>query len=88
MANQTTATHDVTAGSWLIGNYGPLMSIADVAKLLDRSVDGLRVALYTDNDVSRRLKPTMVRIGRRVYFRTLQVIDALRLDDSNGGGIA
>ncbi|MFC7207619.1 plasmid-related protein [Comamonas endophytica] len=59
------------------------MSIADVAEVLGRSADGVRVALYSDGDVSRRLRPTMVRVGRRVYFRTLQLKDALGLDGSD-----
>ena len=61
------------------------MSMTDIAALLDRSPEGIRVALYSDTDVSRKLKPTMLRIGRRVYFRTLQVKVALSLD---GGVIA
>jgi hypothetical protein len=38
------------------------------------------VALYTDTDFSRKLKPAMLRVGRRVYFRTLQVTEALNLE--------
>lgn len=74
----------MTTEEYLLGQFGPLMGIADIAKLLGRSADGVRVALYSDSDVSRRLKPTMVRVGRRVYFRTLQVVDALKLDAPAG----
>ncbi|WP_265919525.1 hypothetical protein [Cupriavidus nantongensis] len=56
------------------------MSIVDVATLLGRSPDGVRVALYTDTDFSRKLKPAMLRVGRRVYFRTLQITEALNLE--------
>jgi hypothetical protein len=45
------------------------MSIVDVATLLGRSPDGVRVALYTDTDFSRKLKPAM-----------LQVTEALNLE--------
>lgn len=69
---------------YLLERFGPLMTIVDVASLLGRSPEGIRVALYTDSDVSRKLKPTMLRVGRRVYFRTLQVKEALALD---GGGV-
>lgn len=65
---------------FLLGRFGPLMSLTDVAGILGRSPDGVRTALYSDNETSRRLKPTMLRVGRRVYFRTLQVKDALDLD--------
>jgi hypothetical protein len=70
----------MTSEEFLLGRFGPLMSIADVAEVLGRSADGVRVALYSDGDVSRRLRPTMIRVGRRVYFRTLQLKDALCLD--------
>ena len=72
----------ITTDEFLLGRFGPLMSIADVAEVLGRSADGVRVALYSDGDVSRRLRPTMIRVGRRVYFRTLQFNDALGLDSA------
>lgn len=64
---------------YLLSRFGPLMSLVNIAELLNRSADGLRVSLYSDTDLSRKLKPTMVRIGRRLYFRTLQVQDVLEL---------
>lgn len=70
----------MTVDDYLIGRFGLLMSISDLADLLDRSPDGVRVSLYSDTEVSRKLKPTMVKVGRRVYFRTLQVKDALGLE--------
>lgn len=70
----------MTTGEYLLGRFGPLMSIVDVATLLGRSPDGVRVALYTDTDFSRKLKPAMLRVGRRLYFRTLQVTEALSLE--------
>ncbi len=76
----------MTTEEFLLDRFGPLMSIADVAEILGRSADGFRVALYSDGDVSRRLRPTMVRIGRRVYFRTLQLADALGLDSPKANG--
>ena len=38
------------------------------------------MSLYSDTDISKKLKPTMLKVGRRIYFRTLQVKDALHLD--------
>lgn len=78
----------MTTEEYLLNRFGPLMGIADVAKLLGRSADGVRVALYADGDVSRRLKPTMVRVGRRVYFRTVQVVDVLKLDAPAGDSMS
>lgn len=70
----------MTTEQYLLGRFGPLMSIVDIAAILGRSPEGVRVAMYTDSDLARKLKPTVVRIGRRVFFRTIQVNDALGLD--------
>jgi hypothetical protein len=70
----------MTTEEYLLKRFGPLMSILDIANLLGRSPDGVRVSLYSDTDISRKLKPAMIRIGRRVYFRTMQINDALNLD--------
>ena len=66
--------------AYLVGRFGALMQLSDLAELLGRSTDGLRVSLYSDTDLSRKLKPTMIRIGRRIYFRTQQVNVALEID--------
>lgn len=71
----------------MLERFGPLMSIVDIAKLLGRSPEGVRVALYSNTDFSKRLKPTMLKIGRRVYFRTLQVKEVLSLDGEHGSAI-
>lgn len=70
----------MTTEQYLLDRFGPLMMMPDVAKLLNRSVDAIRVSLYSDNEMSRMLKPTVIRIGRRVYFRTTQVNDVLKLE--------
>lgn len=65
---------------FLLEKYGPLMRLAEVAKLLRRAPGGLRVAMHSDGEVSKLLRPAMTKIGRTVYFRTLQVKEALGLD--------
>ena len=70
----------INTDTYLIAKFGTLMRLADLAELLGRSVDGLRVSLYSDTELSRKLKPTMIRIGRRIYFRTQQVTLALELE--------
>lgn len=70
----------MTTEQYLLDRFGPLMMMPDVAKLFNRSVDAIRISLYSDNEMSRILKPTVIRIGRRVYFRTTQVSDALKLE--------
>lgn len=75
----------MTAADYLIRQYGLLMTISDVASVLGRSPDGVRVMLYADSDLARKLKPTMIRVGRRIYFRTLQVAEELNLESSGIG---
>lgn len=55
----------------------PLLSIDQLAEVLHRSKDGLRISLSGDNEVSRKFLPCKVRIGRRVYFRTADVAKVL-----------
>ena len=50
--------------------YGPLMSLEALAKMLDRSPQGLRVSLNTKSDISMAINSTKRKIGRRIYFKT------------------
>lgn len=70
---------------YLLKKFGPLMSMGNLAEILERSPDGLRVGLYNDCELSKQLRPTMIRIGRRIYFRTLQLSKVLGLDPAEGG---
>ena len=54
----------------LTSNGGsPLLSLSQVAEILHRSPEGLRITLSGDNEIARNLKPCRIKIGRRVYFR-------------------
>lgn len=55
----------------------PLLSLEQLAKVLHRSKEGLRISLSGDNEVSRKFLPCKVRIGRRIYFRTADVAKVL-----------
>lgn len=48
----------------LLRQYGPLLSMAQLAKVLDRSSEGLRVSLLNDSDWSRRINETRVKLGK------------------------
>jgi hypothetical protein len=54
----------------LLHRFGPLLSIAQLAAILDRSPDGLRIGLRTTNEWAQRISKARLKIGRRVYFRT------------------
>lgn len=59
-----------TTKEFLLGKYGPLLSLPQLAGLLDRSTDGVRLSLLSDTEFSRQIRPTKIKLGRRVYFRT------------------
>ncbi|MFK4075659.1 MAG: DNA-binding protein [Pseudomonas sp.] len=56
----------------------PLLSLTQVAEILHRSPEGLRITLSGDNELARNLRPCKVKIGRRVYFK---IQDIVRLID-------
>lgn len=51
----------------------PLLSLAQVAQLLNRSPEGLRITLAGDNELARRLALAKKKIGRRVLFRVSEL---------------
>lgn len=69
----------LTTEQILIERYqSPLLRLTDLAELLYRSEDGLRMSLHRDTELSRQLKAARVKIGRRVYFR---IHDVARIID-------
>lgn len=61
----------------LIKQYGPLLSVAQLAKVLDRSAEGLRISLRTESDWSKAINSAKLKLGRRVYFRTAEIAQVL-----------
>jgi len=61
----------------LTKQYGPLLSLAQLAKVLDRSAEGLRTSLRSDSEVSKNINAARLKIGRRVYFRTEEIAKVL-----------
>lgn len=57
----------------LIQQYGPLMSVAQLAQCLDRSPEGLRISLRSESEWSKLINGTKLKLGRRVYFRTTEI---------------
>lgn len=54
-------------------NSAPLLSLEQLAEILLRSKGGLRITLYGDNDLARKLHECRIKIGRRVYFKTASI---------------
>lgn len=67
----------MTIEQTLTEKYGPLLSLAHLAKILDRSPEGLRITLRTSSDWSAKVNSTRIKLGRRIYFRTSEIADLL-----------
>ena len=65
------------AAETLIKQYGPLLSINQLAGILDRSPDDLRTTLRSSGEWVNKINATRLRSGRRLYFRTVEVADVL-----------
>ncbi|MGU7815323.1 DNA-binding protein [Burkholderia sp. AW49-1] len=63
----------MTTEEMLLKRYGVLLSLKDCSELLNRSVEGLRVTLNTDNELAARLRPAKVKLGRRVMFKATEL---------------
>ena len=67
----------MTAEETLIKQYGPLLTINQLAGILDRSPDDLRTTLRSSGEWVNKINATRLRLGRRLYCRTVQVADVL-----------
>ncbi|QXX77911.1 DNA-binding protein [Alcaligenes faecalis] len=67
----------------LTQKYGPLLSLCELAQLLKRSKDGLRIALNGNNEFAQTWNSARVKVGRRIYFRAADI--AQIIDNSSGG---
>lgn len=70
MSKIEEALYRTTGGS-------PLLSLDQLAEVLHRSPDGLRLSLATDSDVSRMFSPHRRKIGRRIYFDVAGVANVI-----------
>ncbi|MBK5071607.1 DNA-binding protein [Budviciaceae bacterium CWB-B4] len=64
----------------LLARYqgSPLLSLTQLAEVLDRSPAGLRISLSGNGELAQMLRPGRIKIGRRLYYHVsvvAQVID-------------
>tara|TARA_R110000796_G_scaffold141183_5_gene257437 strand:+ start:27937 stop:28155 length:219 start_codon:yes stop_codon:yes gene_type:complete len=69
----------MTTAEFLLNKFGgsPLLSLPQVAEILHRSPEGLRITLSGDNELARKLRPNKKKIGRRVYFKVTDIADLI-----------
>lgn len=73
----------MTTEEILVARFGPLLTRLQVAGILDRSAEGLRLTERGDSDLGRKLRAARIKIGRRVHFRAASI--ALLVDASEAG---
>lgn len=61
-----------------------LLTLEELAKILRRSPQGLRVTLGRDNELARKLAHARLKIGRRVLFRASVVAQFLAIPAPEG----
>lgn len=76
----------MTIEETLLQRFGPLLSIAQLATVLDRSPEGLQISLRTTNEWAQRINKARLKIGRRVYFRTSQIAEVFSDESLSGTG--
>lgn len=66
----------------LLDRFGgsPLLSTQQVAQILHRSPEGLRITMSSSSPLAARLRSCKLKIGRRVYFRVTSI--AQLIDES------
>ncbi|WP_370628196.1 DNA-binding protein [Bordetella sp. BOR01] len=64
-----------TTEKMLLDRFGgsPLLSTQQVAEILHRSPEGLRITMSGNTDVAQLLRSCKLKIGRRVYFRVSSI---------------
>jgi hypothetical protein len=61
----------------LVKEYGPLMSLSELAMILDRTPAGLRSSLRSSGDWTNGINAARLRLGRRIYFKTSVIANVL-----------
>ena len=70
----------------LTEKYGPLMTLAQLAAILDKSAESVRSATYRNDEFAALVNAARRKIGRRVYFKTAAIAELIDGDDAQEGG--
>lgn len=57
--------------------FGVLMTLDQLAKLLDRSREGLRITMHSNSDLAAQLQTARIKVGRRIHFKTAVIAQIL-----------
>ena len=64
----------------LIERFGPLIPLAGLASLLDRSPEAIRMFLRSNNELAKHINNANLMVGRRLYFRSSVIAQCLSGD--------
>ena len=67
----------MTSEESMMQQYGPLLSITQLAAILDRTPEGLRITLRSSGEWVNKINSARLQLGRRVYFRTSDIAQVL-----------
>lgn len=63
----------MTTEQILVEKYGPLLTLVQVAELLHRRADGIRMTIRGNSEFANKMQTARRKIGRRVYFMAVDV---------------
>lgn len=63
----------MTTEDRLINMYGILMTLTDLAHLLSRSDEGIRITVQGNSDLGLKLRKVKIKVGRRVHFKAKDI---------------
>lgn len=64
----------------MFNEYGPLLTLAQLARILGRSVEGLRYTLRGNSIFSNGINSARIRLGRRIYFSTPKIAAIIEVE--------
>lgn len=67
----------MTIEETLVKQFGPLIPLAGLATLLDRSPEAIRMFLRSGGGLAEQINSAKLKVGRRLYFRTSEVAEVL-----------
>ncbi len=67
----------MTTEQYLLEQYGPLLTVEQLATILHRRPGGLRMSLTSNNEFAHLARRFRRQIGRRVYYETALVSELL-----------
>lgn len=67
----------------LIERFGPLIPLAGLALLLDRSPEAIRMFLRSNNELAKNINTAKLKVGRRLYFRSAEIAQCLSGDGAS-----